>query len=109
MIVDAPTRADDLQLIGEQVGSGYRTPLALIRRGDGQTLQLTPLLYLVLDAVDGRRSPADIATTISQTLRKNVSEEMVATVVDQHLRPMGLLKLADGSEAPLKKSNPCWH
>ena len=31
---------------------------------------------------------------------------MVATLVDQHLRPMGLLKLADGSEPPLKRSNP---
>ena len=31
---------------------------------------------------------------------------MVATLVDQHLRPLGLLKLADGSEPPLKRSNP---
>ena len=37
------------------VGSGYREPPALARRGDGQTFQLTPLLYLVLSAVDGRR------------------------------------------------------
>ena len=31
---------------------------------------------------------------------------MVATLIDEHLRPMGLLKLADGSEPPLKRSNP---
>ncbi len=31
---------------------------------------------------------------------------MVATLVDEHLRPLGLLKLADGSEPPLKRSNP---
>src|SRR4051812_7636569 len=88
------------------VGSGYRTPPALVRRGDGQTLQLTPLLYSVLGAVDGRRSCAEIASVVSRSMRRGISEEMVATVVDQHLRPMGLLKLADGSEPPLKRSNP---
>ena len=31
----------------------------LVRRGDGQTLQLTPLLYSVLEAVDGRRTCAE--------------------------------------------------
>ncbi len=44
-LVDAPTRVDGVELIGEMVGSGYRTPPALVRRGDGQVLQLTPLLY----------------------------------------------------------------
>ncbi len=105
-IVDAPARVDDLQLLGAMVGSGYRTPPSLVRRGDGQTLQLTPLLYRVLDAIDGRRTCAEIATVVSQAMRRSVSEDMVATLVDQHLRPMGLLKLADGSEPPLKRSNP---
>ena len=88
------------------VGSGYRTPPALVRRGDGQTLQLTKLLYLVLDAVDGQRSCAEIATVVSGAMSRSVSAEMVATLVDQHLRPLGLLKLADGSEPPLNRSNP---
>ena len=105
-LVDAPARVDDVQLLGAMVGSGYRTPPALVRRGDGQTFQLTPLLYLVLAAVDGRRSYAEIATIVGQTMRRGVSENMVATLVDQHLRPMGLLKLADGREPSLAKSNP---
>ena len=105
-IVDAPARVDDLQLIGAMVGSGFRTPPSLVRRSDGQTLQLTPLLYRVLEAIDGRRTCAEIATVVSHSMRRSVSEDMVATLVDQHLRPMGLLKLADGSEPPLKRSNP---
>jgi putative peptide zinc metalloprotease protein len=105
-IVDAPARADDLLLLGTMVGSGYRTPPALVRRGDGQTLQLTPLLYQVLNAVDGRRSCAEVADVVRGVMRRDVSAEMVAALVDQHLRPMGLLKLADGSEPPLKRSNP---
>ena len=105
-IIDAPARVDDLQLIGAMVGSGFRTPPSLVRRSDGQTLQLTPLLYRVLEAIDGRRTCAEIATVVSHAMRRSVSEDMVATLVDQHLRPMGLLKLADGSEPPLKRSNP---
>ncbi len=105
-LVDAPARVDDLQLIGEMVGSGYRAPPALVRRGDGQTLQLTPLLYRVLEAVDGRRSCAEIADVVGRAMSRGVSGEMVATLVDQHLRPLGLVKLADGSEPPLNRSNP---
>ena len=55
-LVDAPTRVDGVQLIGEMVGSGYRNPPALVRRSDGQVLQLTPLLYLVLSAADAHDS-----------------------------------------------------
>src|SRR3954469_11662189 len=87
-------------------GSGYRTPPALVRRADGQTLQLTPVLYAVLEAVDGRRSYAEIARVVTQTVRRDFSEDMVKAVVNQHLRPIGVLKLADGSEPPVKRSNP---
>jgi putative peptide zinc metalloprotease protein len=105
-LVDAPARVDDVQLLGAWVGSGYRTPPSLVRRSDGQTLQLTPLLYAVLDAIDGRRNCAEIADAASNAMRRGISEEMVATLVDQQLRPMGLVKLRDGSQPPLKRSNP---
>jgi putative peptide zinc metalloprotease protein len=39
-----PARADGVQLLGPAEGSGYREPPALVRRADGQTLQLTRLL-----------------------------------------------------------------
>src|SRR6478672_317382 len=88
------------------VGSGYRTPPSLVRRADGQTMQLTPLLYTVLDAVDGRRTCAEIADVVRETVRREVTADMVATLVEEHLRPLGLVKLPDGSEPPLKKANP---
>ncbi|GAB7005442.1 hypothetical protein JCM18899A_29150 [Nocardioides sp. AN3] len=105
-VVDAPVRADDLVLLGTMVGSGYRTPPALVRRGDGQTLQLTPLLYAVLDAVDGRRTCGEIASVVRESVRRDVSADTVADLVDRHLRPLGLVKLADGSEPSLRRSNP---
>jgi putative peptide zinc metalloprotease protein len=106
VVSDAPTRAEGLQLIGEMQGSGYRVAPALVRRGDGQTLQLTPLLYAVLEAVDGRRGPAEIAEVVTARTGRTVSGADVSMLVDAQLRPLGLLLRADGSAPELKRSNP---
>ncbi|GCD92356.1 hypothetical protein [Nocardioides sp. LS1] len=103
---DVPVRATGIQLIGEMPGSGYRTPPALVRRADGQMIQLTPLLYLVLDAVDGRRTHAEIADVVSRAFGRQVSEDNVETLVDGKLRPLGVLLKGDGSEPELRKSQP---
>ncbi|MFP3712178.1 hypothetical protein [Puerhibacterium sp. TATVAM-FAB25] len=105
-LIDAPARVDGVQLLGETVGSGYRTPPALVRRGDGQVLQLTPLLYLVLSAVDGRRSCAEIAAAVGATSGRSVTEADVRTLLDRHLRPLGLVLRADGSAPELQRSDP---
>ncbi|WCI08313.1 hypothetical protein PJ267_18375 [Arthrobacter sp. OVS8] len=59
--MQVPVRADGVQLLGETKGSGYREAPSLVRRADGQTLQLTRLLYLVLEAMDGTRGVEEIA------------------------------------------------
>ena len=84
----APARADGVQLIGEMKGSGYREPPALARRGDGQTIQLTPLLYLVLAALDGERTHEEVAAEVSRSFGRTVSADNVRTLVEQ-LRPDG--------------------
>ena len=73
-------------------GSGYREPPSLARRADGQTIQLTGLLYLVLESVDGRRGYAEVAERVSERFGRTVSEANVRTLVDGQLRPMGLLR-----------------
>ena len=88
------------------MGSGYRTPPALVRRADGQVLQLTPLVYQVLHAADGRRSCAEIAEVVGLELGRTLTEADVRLLVDQQLRPRGLLALADGSEPELKRTDP---
>ena len=93
-------------MIGEMEGSGYRTPPALARRADGQVVQLTPLLYAVLDAVDGTRTEAEVADVVSAQTGQDVTAENVRTLVDSNLRPAGLLALSDGSQPEVKKSQP---
>ena len=100
-----PRRADGVVLIGEMEGSGYRVPPALARRADGQTVQLTPLLYAVLSALDGRRDLAEVARTVAAATGKPVSPGNVSELLDR-LRPMGLVTSPDGAEPALKKSDP---
>jgi putative peptide zinc metalloprotease protein len=102
----APARADGVELIGEMQGSGYREPPALVRRADGQVLQLTPLLYRVLESVDGERDAARIAEAVSIAEGRNIDAGDVQKLVDAHLLPLGLLRLADGSQPDVKKADP---
>src|SRR5689334_329337 len=87
-------------------GSGYRTPPALVKRADGQTLQVTPLLYALLEAVDGRRTPEEVARVVAERTGKPVTAGNVETLVAEQLRPLGLMTRADGGEPELKRSNP---
>ncbi len=101
-----PVRAAGVQLIGEAKGSGYKEAPSLVRRSDGQTIQLTRLLYLVLEAIDGQRGPEEIAGHASDSFGRLVSADNVRTLITSQLLPLGLLRLADGSEPAVKKSNP---
>ena len=105
-LVDVPVRPEGVELIGEMQGSGYRTPPALVRRQDGQTLQLTPLLYAVLEAVDGRRGYREIAAHASARSGRTISAADVETLVERQLRPRGLVLQADGTAAPLERASP---
>ena len=101
-----PSRAHGIELIGAMRGSGYRVPPSLVRRSDGQTLQLTPLLYAIMDAVDGQRTLAEIAERASESTGRLVRADDVSSLIDSSLRPLGLLTQPDGSEPEVKRSNP---
>jgi putative peptide zinc metalloprotease protein len=103
---DVPQRADGVELLGEVAGSGYRRRPALARRADGQTVSLTPLLYAVLDAVDGRRDYGEVAAAVGERVGRLVSADDVRVLVDARLRPLGLLRQADGSQPAVPKANP---
>jgi len=101
-----PARAEGVELVGEMRGSGYRVPPALVQRADGQVLQLTPLLYRVLEAIDGQRDTAEIAEAVGAAEHRSISAADVEKLIDAHLLPLGLLRRADGSQPDLKKADP---
>ena len=101
-----PARADGLQLLGEMEASGFREAPCLARRADGQTIQLTELLYRVLEAVDGRRDLEAIAAAVSERTGRDASADDVRFLIEEKLRPLGVLKRPDGSEPDVRKANP---
>lgn len=103
---EVPARANGLVLIGTAQGSGYRTPPALVRRADGQTIQLTTILYAVLEAVDGQKTIDEVAAAASDAAGRTISGDNVRSLIDGRLRPLGLLRRADGSEPELVRSDP---
>jgi putative peptide zinc metalloprotease protein len=103
---EVPSRAAGVQLIGELPGSGYKQAPSLVRRADGQTVQLTRLLYLLLEAVDGTRGYDEIADHVSERFGKRLTAGQARQLVEGKLRPIGLLTRADGSQPSVRKANP---
>ena len=106
IVADVPTRPEGIELIGEMMGSGHHTPPSLVRRHDGQTLQLTPLLYEVLGAIDGRRDYAEIARVVSAQTGRKVGPSNVEALVERHLRQKGLVIGTDGETPELERTTP---
>lgn len=96
-------RAEGVELLGALGGSGYKSATNLVRRSDGQTLQLTGLLYTLLDLLDGQRDLAALAEAMSAATGRQVSQENVEALVGK----LGQLGLLHGTEPEqLPKSNP---
>jgi putative peptide zinc metalloprotease protein len=102
----APRLADGVELLGRFEDSGFIEPPYLARRGDGQVLQLTPLLHHLADAADGRRTTAEIAERVGATIGKHVTADNIEFLVAEKLRPLGVLAAADGSSPPMAKADP---
>src|SRR4051812_30425769 len=79
-----------LELLGEVHGSGYKEGAALVRRADGQMVQLGPLMYAFLECVDGRRTETEIAEAMSERLGREVDTEHVDRLAEK-LCEQGLL------------------
>jgi putative peptide zinc metalloprotease protein len=101
-----PRLADGVELLGCFEDSGFIDPPYLARRADGQVLQLTPLLHHVAEAADGRRTNSEIAERVGAAIGKTVTADNVEFLVDEKLRPLGVMAAADGSSPPVEKADP---
>src|SRR5215217_8159616 len=75
-LVSYPTRGPAIRLLGEMRDSGYQNGQWLVER-DGQFLQLTEVLYRVLDRIDGTRTPAEVADAVTSDSDWEITEEQV--------------------------------
>src|SRR5688572_28396515 len=96
-------RAEGLELLGEVSGSGYKDGARLARRADGQMVQLGPLMYGLLEEIDGRRDPQALAAAMSQRLGRTLGPEHVLKIGEK-LAQQGLLAGFEDKAPP--RSNP---
>jgi putative peptide zinc metalloprotease protein len=96
----APRLADGVELLGEYQGSGYRQPPSLVRRPDGQVIQMSPLLYQVTSRIDGARDPEAIAGLVSADLGRTLTAEQVRYLITAKLLPLGVVADQDAAAAP---------
>jgi putative peptide zinc metalloprotease protein len=101
----APRLADGVELLGEYKDSGYRQPPSLVRRADGQVIQMSRLLYLVTCRIDGRRDPAAIAELVSGDLGRSLDAGQVRHLITAKLAPLGIVA-AEGAPAAAPRANP---
>ncbi|HEX8001704.1 MAG TPA: hypothetical protein VF519_03305 [Mycobacteriales bacterium] len=99
----APRLARGVELLGQYEGSGFKEAPYLARRSDGQTIQLSKLLYAVAEACDGRRTYDEIAAEASRSFGRRLSARNAKTLVDDKLRALGVVANHDGSEPVLSK------
>src|SRR5689334_3082137 len=101
--VRALARAEGLELLGELHGSGYKDGASLVRRADGQVVQLGPLQYGLLECIDGQRDGAQLAEALSENVGRRVEVEHVKRIA-QKLAEQGFLAGTEDNAPP--KINP---
>jgi putative peptide zinc metalloprotease protein len=88
--------ADGLSLLGEYQGSGFTEPRFLVRRGDGQVIQLSRLLYLVTVAIaagsaDGGWDAAQVAASAGAEFGRELTADNIRYLVTGKLLPLGVV------------------
>jgi len=100
----APRLADGVELWGEYQDSGYSQPPSLVRRPDGQIIQMSALLYRVTCRIDGSRDPAAIAELASADLGRPLTAAQVRYLITAKLLPLGIVDDQNAPAAPPKAS-----
>ena len=97
--------ADGVELLGRYQGSGFRTTPYLVKRSDGQVIQVTELIYLVATCLAAGYHLHQVASRITSEHGRSVSVENVAFLVNQKLRPAGLIRSPEGVTPPSPRAN----
>jgi putative peptide zinc metalloprotease protein len=104
-VASPPRLVEGVELLGAYKNSAYSKPPSLVRRADGQVIQMSPLLYQVACRIDGSRGPDAIATLVSEDLDRSLDAEQVSYLIKEKLLPLGIVATA-GVPRALPKANP---
>jgi putative peptide zinc metalloprotease protein len=69
-------------------------------------VQLPQLLFALAEQIDGRRDYAEIAAALSERIQRELGGEDAQYLVEEKLRPLGVVTQADGSSPQMQKDDP---
>ena len=95
-VPERPLLAPDVQLVGELPDTAFVDRQWLIQR-DGQFIQLTELLYRIVEQMDGAKTIDEIAEGVSESTKWLVTGEQVEQLISSKLMPLGLVAGVDGA------------
>src|SRR5438874_12819930 len=97
-----PRRAEGIELLGEYEGSGFEQTPYLVRRADGQVVQLPELLYIVLEGLEHRGGYNTLSHRVTEQVGAQLEADDARFLVNEKLAPLGLT--ANGrAQAPAKR------
>jgi putative peptide zinc metalloprotease protein len=97
-VPERPKLAPNVELSGAAQDGAFQESQWLVQR-DGRFIQLTELLYRVLEGIDGERSLDDVADLVSAATGRGVSADNIRQLLANKLIPLGLVLHADGTIA----------
>lgn len=101
-----PCLAPGATLVGPYLDSGYRQRRYMIRRGDGQMVLVSALLYFVAGCSDGTRDLVTIAQLASETFRRQLTPSNIVFLIESKLAPLGIVALASGERMETPRARP---
>jgi putative peptide zinc metalloprotease protein len=84
-------RVAGLDELGQAQGSGLRQPSYLVKRADGQVVQLSELLHVVVREVSADRDAVRVAEAVSAAYGRTLTVEGL-TLLARKLEPLGLIE-----------------
>jgi putative peptide zinc metalloprotease protein len=103
---EKPRLGAGVELIGRYKDSGFKDPPYFVRRADGQFIQMPRLLYLVAESVNGERGYTEIGARVSGLCGRGLDAAGARLLVEEKLRPLGVIAQPDGSTPELPKADP---
>ncbi|MEW2260687.1 hypothetical protein [Streptomyces sp. NPDC047869] len=91
-----PQPSQGLQTLGEYKGSGFTERRYIVRRGDGQVIQLSRLLYLVVASIDGVRDAEAVSHRVSGRYGAEITTDNILHLIEHKLTPLGITLPPDG-------------
>ena len=100
-------RTAGIELLGLVSGSGLNHKTYLVRRADGQVVQLSELLHHIVAAATRPLPSDELARRVSAGFGKELDVEGLTLLAESKLEPLGLLERPEAaSAAPAPKATP---